>query len=241
MRKSLIITGAVAAALLATGLTGDRWAASTAAERLAERLRCAADLPQAPEVSLGGFPFLTQVARGTFTKVQVKTNAITVGRFHTELSATARTVRTAGGTLQAASLTATATIRYAEMSALTAGASADGLGYDGAGRLRTATTVHLFGKDIPVVVHASPEISGTSLLVRPTEVEVPAVGMRLPATQLGDRAGPRTIDLPALPAGLSYSSASATESGLEITVAGRDLSVAGRNGKNDQGCGAGVR
>ncbi len=229
MRKSLIITGAVAAALLATGLTGDRWAAATAADRLADRIRCAAGLPEPPDVSLGGIPFLTQLARGTFTKVQVTADSVAVGRFHAGLTATARTVRTAGGSVRAASLTATANLAY------------DELGYDGAGRLRMTTTAQLLGRSVPVVVHASTEISGSALVVRPVEVEIPAVGIRIPAAQLGDKAQPRTITLPALPAGLTYREVTPAEDGLRITAGGEGLAMTGKNSTGDQDCEGGRR
>ncbi|BCY07417.1 hypothetical protein L3i22_025050 [Actinoplanes sp. L3-i22] len=225
----MIITGAVAGALLAAGLTGDRWAAAGAGNRLAERLQCAAGLAEPPEVSLGGVPFLTQLTRGRFEKVQVEADAVAVGRFHAGVAATARDVRTAGGSVRAASLTVTAIIRYDEITVPA------GLGYDGAGRLRLATTAPLLGREVPVVVHAAPEVTGGSLVVRPVEVEIPAVGIRIPAAQLGDRAAPRTIGLPELPAGLGYQGAEATEDGLRITVGGTHLTLSGQkiNRKTD--------
>lgn len=272
MRKSLIITGAVVAGLLATGITGDRWAAATAADRVAERLRCVAGLPEPPDVSLGGFPFLTQIARGTFTEVQVTADSVAIGRFQGGVTATARKVRTAGGSVRAASLTVTAIIQYGHFPALpsptpagqpakesapaeesaageggAAGESATGdgsavggaaeLGYDGAGRLKMAITAQFLGRNVPVVVHASTEISGNSLVVTPVEVEIPAIGIRLPAAQLGDKAQPRTINLPALPAGLSYQGVTAAEDGLRITATGTNLSMTGKSGTSDQNCG----
>ncbi|WP_203827370.1 LmeA family phospholipid-binding protein [Actinoplanes palleronii] len=225
MRKSLIITGAVLGGLVAAGSAGDRYAATSAADRLAERLRCAAGLTEPPEVTLGGIPFLTQLARGRFDEVRVTAASVTVGRFSGGLRATARQVRTAGDAFRAASLTVTATMSYAGTAASTGVAGLSGLGYDGAGRLRMAVTTQVLGRDVPVVVHAVPEIAGDALVVRPVEVEIPVIGVRLPAAQLGEKAAPRTIPLPELPGGLHYRGAEAAEDGLQITVDGTDVAV----------------
>ncbi|GIE59740.1 hypothetical protein Aoc01nite_51420 [Actinoplanes octamycinicus] len=230
----------MAGGLLTAAIAGDRWAAGSAADRLADRLRCAGGLAQRPEVTVGGMPFLTQLARGRFDDVRVEAAAVEVGRFHAGVAARARQVRTAAGSVRAASLTVEATFRYAELTAPddVPGRAPGEFGYDGAGRLRLATTAPVLGREVPVVVHAAPELTGPDLVVRPVEVEVPAIGIRIPADRLGDRARPRVIGLPALPAGLAYQGVTATPDGLRITAGGADIGVpGGRGGEGGRGCG----
>ncbi|MEV6348230.1 DUF2993 domain-containing protein [Actinoplanes sp. NPDC051851] len=223
-KRSLVITGAVTAFLMTAGVGADRVAAAGAGARAADRLRCAAGLTVRPSVSFGGLPFVTQLARGRFDTVRVSAEDVPVGTLRASVRATAHDVTLPSGPSSAASFSAgslsvTAIIAYAD---LPGGLP---LAYDDAGRLRLDTTVRLLGRDVPVVVHATPSISGGSLVVRPDEVEVTALGVRLPATDLGARAAPRTVALPTLPAGLRYGSAEAAADGLHLTVEGSHLTL----------------
>ncbi|MEV0901360.1 DUF2993 domain-containing protein [Actinoplanes sp. NPDC049802] len=217
MRKSLLI--GAAAALLTAVLAADRVAAAMAADRLAARLRCAAGLTSGPSVSFGGVPFLDQLARRRFDRVHV-TAAVTVGRFHTTVEATATDVRLpASGAARAASLTAQILLGYDELPSPVEVAT------DGSGRLLLSATRTVLGRELPVTVHAVPEIAGTTLTVRPVEVEIPSLGLRVPADRLGAGRS-RSLDLPVLPAGLRYTAVAATASGLRLTVSGAGLTTA---------------
>ncbi|GIE75413.1 hypothetical protein Aph02nite_13630 [Actinoplanes philippinensis] len=239
-RKTLIL-GAVTGCLLVAAVTTDRVAASAAADRLADRLRCAGGLPSEPSVAFGGFPFLTQVARGRFDGLRVTAAGVPAGRFRVGVEATATGVRLPEGeAVRADSLTATITVGYdllRESSREPGGAEPSGpapipggppAGFTGdvtaddAGRLLLSTTRTMLGREVPVTVVAAPEIAGTTLTVRPIEVELPAMGLRLPATRLPGLRAPR-VDLPALPTGLTWTGAAAGPDGLRLTVEGAGL------------------
>ncbi|WP_423258779.1 hypothetical protein, partial [Escherichia coli] len=97
-------------------------------------------------------------------------------------------------------------------------------GGDDAGRLVLETTLAVRGLSLPTTVYADLTLTGAQLSVRPAEVELSAVGLRIPASRLPAAAAQaRTVDLPALPAGLAYRSVSATPDGLRIVAGGSGL------------------
>ncbi|BEL08004.1 DUF2993 domain-containing protein [Actinoplanes sichuanensis] len=234
MRKRLIL-GVVAGLLLVTTVITDRVTASAAAGRLTERLRCAAGLSSDPSVSFGGFPFLSQLALGTFDSIRVAADDVPAGRYRVGVEATATGVRLPdGGAVRADSLKATITIGYDLLRA--AGATdgstptavaglLDEVTADDSGHLLFSATRTLFGRKIPVTVIATPEISGGELTVRPVEVEVPSAGLRLPATRFGALKQLPSAGLPELPGGLSWTGVTATPDGLRLSVEGTGLTT----------------
>ncbi|WP_407653513.1 LmeA family phospholipid-binding protein [Actinoplanes oblitus] len=233
MRKSWIILG-VAVVLVGAGFAADRTAADRAADRLADRLRCVAGTDVDPKVSFGGVPFLTQWMRGTYSSVRVRAPRLAVGNFTAALDATAHEVRVPhGGPIQAKSLTADITVPYAGLGAAEAANGSPGdaprdsadstFGWDGDGKLTIGTNVRLLGRPRSVTVYATLTVAGTALTIQPTEVGIPLLGLRVSADRLGDRARVRTVDLPHLPAGLSYQGARAIADGLRLTITGSNL------------------
>jgi hypothetical protein len=81
--------------VLAAFLTlADRWALLYAERRAADELRDRMKLSAAPEVDIGGFPFLTQLADGRLHSVRVTVPDVPAGRVSlTKLTATAHDVR----------------------------------------------------------------------------------------------------------------------------------------------------
>ncbi|MDY7090912.1 MAG: DUF2993 domain-containing protein [Actinomycetota bacterium] len=119
MPRKQVIIGAVAAGVLALPAAADRIAASVVEHRLASRLQCAAGLETAPDVHLGGFPALTQLASQSLDEIRVQARdvalpKITVGR----LEAEAEHVSLTGGSVGAGAVTVDATIPYDEFSGL---------------------------------------------------------------------------------------------------------------------------
>ncbi|MEV6302807.1 DUF2993 domain-containing protein [Actinoplanes sp. NPDC051861] len=227
MRKSLIITAALL--VVAVG-TADRVAASAAADRLADRLRCAGGLPSSPDVSIGGVPFLTQLARGRLHRVTVSAPQVPVGRLTAAVRATASDVRLpASGAASAASVQINITLGYGQLP-VDVSPGADG-------RLVIPTVAPVLGREVPVVVHAEPSLSGPAVVIKPVEVELSAVGLRFSAERLGDRVPSRTLALPSLPSGLHYDGVSVAAEGLRLTVSGSDVTVPGSARGGDRGCG----
>ena len=65
-------------AVLAVLIAGDRVANAVAQNTLATQLQSELSTPTKPEVSIGGFPFVTQVLGGSFSSVQVTADDATV-------------------------------------------------------------------------------------------------------------------------------------------------------------------
>ncbi|MEV0941654.1 DUF2993 domain-containing protein [Micromonospora wenchangensis] len=233
VQRKWIIAGAPVVLLLGLGFTADRVVADRAADRLAQRLQCTAGLSEPPEADFGLGPFLIQSARGTFHTVHVRVPQVTVGRFSAAVDATAHDVRLSGsGGISAGSVVADVTLPYAQLGTAAAHGSADatspaGYGADDAGRLTVQMQIPLLGGSRQVTVYADPEIVDGVLRIDPEEVEIPFLGIRLPASRLGDKAQSRTVDLPTLPAGLVYEGAAATADGLRLTITGKDVRPAG--------------
>ncbi|WP_369386710.1 DUF2993 domain-containing protein [Streptomyces sp. CG1] len=75
----------------------DRWALLYAEHKAAQRLKDSMHLAAAPEVSIGGFPFLTQVAAGRLDSVRVTVPDIPAHRVTlTQVTATANDIRIDG-------------------------------------------------------------------------------------------------------------------------------------------------
>lgn len=75
----------------------DRWALLYAEHKASERLKATMHLAAAPEVSIGGFPFLTQVAAGRLDSVRVTVPDIPAHRVTlTQVTATANDIRIDG-------------------------------------------------------------------------------------------------------------------------------------------------
>ncbi|GID29736.1 hypothetical protein Abr02nite_47190 [Paractinoplanes brasiliensis] len=267
-----MIIGAVVAAVLALPVAADRIAASVVEHRLASRLQCAAGLETAPDVHLGGFPALTQLASQSLDEIRVQArdvalSKITVGR----LEAEAEHVSLTGGSVGAGAVTVDATIPYSELTGLgtsrtngsgseDGGQSSEGgaagtrgggkrggltagdlriVGADGTQRLVLQADVTVRGLKLPATVFADVALAGDRLTVTPAEVELSSFGLRLPASRLpAATSQARTVDLPALPGGLTYRSVSPAADGLRVVAGGTDLHLE-PNGKTnrDKTCG----
>ncbi|MCF3129256.1 LmeA family phospholipid-binding protein [Streptomyces olivochromogenes] len=89
------LTWTLTLACLAT--LADRWAVLYAEHRAADRLKDQLDLAAAPEVRIGGFPFLTQLAAGRLDSVTVTVPNVAAERVTlTRVTATAHDVRIDG-------------------------------------------------------------------------------------------------------------------------------------------------
>ncbi len=224
-RLRVAIATAVAGAVV-LALAGDRLAANLAATMVASRAACAAGLSSPPSVSVGRFPFLTQVLAGRYDDVEVSARNVRLGDL------VARTVD-AGlhdvtlpdpGHVRIGRVTADVTVAYSALPSRVAGQPVTFAGANGL--LAIGTTVSLAGHQVPVTVLALPQVTGDSLAIVPREVDV--LGIRRPIGGALDRLFPAadlTQGLPKLPNGLHYRSASATADGLRVTLEGTDVTA----------------
>ncbi|MFD6275741.1 DUF2993 domain-containing protein [Streptomyces sp. NPDC060209] len=173
----------------------DRWAVLFAERKAADTLKSQLDLTAAPEVEIGGFPFLTQLADKKLDSVQVTVPDVAADRVSlAKVSATAHDIR-----LNADGLTS---IRGADIPRLDGdvllsfadlnrelGASQVSFSGDGSDRVKARGTLPVAGHDLRV--HAEATIRRQAERGIATEIG----GMRLDIGDLATyRPGPRASD-----------------------------------------------
>jgi hypothetical protein len=199
---------------------GDRAAKAYAEDQMASQVQSSLALSGKPNVTIQGFPFLTQVAARTFNTVDVNASNETAGP---------------GGQLEIASLTATlhgmhihgtnsATVDQFNASALvtfTALASAGGipqgitLSADGQNRIKANVSIG------PFSAPATVQVTQTG----PNQINIKVIDFGgIPSDVLGNLAN-FNISIPKLPAGVKIQSISVTQQGLRITAVGHNTTL----------------
>ncbi|MEU8052096.1 LmeA family phospholipid-binding protein [Micromonospora haikouensis] len=239
-RRAALLAAACVAVLATVAVVADRWVARTAAQRLSDRLACAAGLDRSPTVDLGGFPVLPGVLTGELGRVSVRVADVTRGDVRAaEVDAELSQVRLPGE--QPARVGALDLRIRVGFDALPGTVGERPVHYRGVGGLLAVeTTAPMAGQQLPVTVLARPAIDAGRLTVTPTEIEV--LGMRRPAgAKLVERlTGGRDLSrpLPALPAGLSWQGVDVADDGLRLRLTGHDLTLpGGGDGRRAGTCG----
>jgi hypothetical protein len=189
-----------------------------------------------PEVTVGGFPFVTQVLDGTYEDIRIVLRDVSRdGVVLPELDVHARDVRAALNTLMsgegevvANSMIGTATIGYASVRALFDRPGLELSEQDGRLRLRLPLTIN--GQQITAV--AVGEVSGTGGRVRLAVTDIRAEGVTLvpQAQRLLDEYKQQLaleIALPPLPFRLRVESVQVRPEGLAITASARSVPLSG--------------
>lgn len=208
-------------------LVGAAWVADTVLRSRAET-RIAGELDAAvpgverpPDVTIEGFPFLTQVAAGELQSVRLAAPAATVADVRLEdVVVRLREVSTA----------APYTAGRAEMTALlTPAAATAALGLDGVElAVRGAElvlTTDLLGLPLDAVLAVRPE--GRDVVVDVTGFVLAGVGVdaaELPGGIADALAGLR-FEVTGLPAGTSLTAVRVVPAGIEVAAAGEDLDL----------------
>ncbi|KAF0651161.1 MULTISPECIES: LmeA family phospholipid-binding protein [Streptomyces] len=208
----------------------DRLAVAAAESEAADRIRAGQGLAGTPDVSIRGFPFLTQVLGEELDQVDVAMTGVEAtagGRTVRvgELEARLRGVRLENGYSRAvaASATGTARISYEELSK--ASDKDVALGYGGDGKLKVTGSVEVLGRTLTrSVLSTVSVVDGDTLRVRADEVPgegIPGIEELVRQRTDFDR------EVKGFPAGLGIERVDATPDGLQITVTGRNLVLAG--------------
>lgn len=209
--------------LAAAGVGADRVAEAVATREAEQRL---ADRGfTRPEVSVGGFPFLTQLARREFGEVRVTAAAVTVeGTPARRIRATGREVSVpASDDVAVQSLTARAVVPYAEV-ARRAGLTGVTMAPAGGGDVTVRGDVDVLGEPVEVAGVATVRARGDRISVRPRSVRLAGGGV-IPVPLRSALVDRFTVHyrLGGLPAGLSLRSVAAGPGGFEVRLSGRDL------------------
>ena len=213
-------------------VAADRLALHFAESEAASKIQSARNLPQKPSVSIGGFPFLTQLASSKFDEVKVTSPELTVndGKGGPDIrlqdfAIDGKGVRVTGdySGIVADSGTGSAEISYADLS----GALPNHVtvAYGGSpGKVKVSGTV-----DVPVL--GKQNVSGTA------SVSV-ANGSSISLSDLGGISGvpaglgdivasvlePK-LQIAGLPSGLKLDSVQAGPDGIAVAVSGTDVSL----------------
>ena len=199
---------------------GDRAAKAYAENQMASQVQSSLALSGKPNVTIQGFPFLTQVAARTFNTVDVNASNETAGP---------------GGQLEIASLTATlhgmhihgtnsATVDQFTASALVtftalahAGGIPQGITLAPAGPNQLKATVDILGFSSDATAKVT-QVGNNKINVKITDFG------GVPADVLGSLTD-FTFSIPKLPAGVKIQSISVTQQGLRVTATGQNTTL----------------
>ncbi|WP_217167284.1 DUF2993 domain-containing protein [Streptomyces sp. AC512_CC834] len=224
----------------------DRVAVNFAEDEVADKLRSTENLASTPDVSINGFPFLTQVAGGELDDVEVGIDDYEASTANSgekiridHLRANMKGVEFSGdySSATAATATGTATVGYDELmkaaksepTEISPGINAKviGLSDGGNGKIKVSLQVTVLGAEVPEPV----EVLST-VTVKNNEVEVVADGLpTIGGKQIAEsriRAitdFQQTID--ELPGGIKLDKVEAAKDGVEIKVKGSNVELAG--------------
>jgi len=215
-------------------VAADRMALVVAERAAAKTIQVAQHLDRAPSVSIGGVPFLTQLAAGRFRDVTVTASDLSVGRDGrsvriSKVTANLRGVQIARdlSSVHADTATATGAISYRDLSAtLGVPLAYGGPSADGAGRITASKVVSIAGRQLRGSATAEITIVADSLTFLSPQVSVEGVGgAAVPqpvidalASLFGD-----PLALTRLPFGLTVRSVTADRQGVRITLTGNKL------------------
>jgi hypothetical protein len=241
--RALRILVIVAVILGGLFVIADRVAVGFAEDEAAEQLKTSEGLATTPDVSIKGFPFLTQVASGELDDVEVgiKDYEATTGKADesiriADLKANMRGVAFSSdySSATAASATGTATITYDELlkaaksapTRILPGATAQvvGLSDGGKGKVKVDVKVTFLGKSTTYPVLSTVTVDGDTVKVHadnlPNLVVEAAEGQVRSITDFEQK-----ID--GLPGGIELDKVEAAPDGVDITVRGSNVRLAG--------------
>lgn len=239
---ALVVVVVVAVVLVGGLLLGDRYAAREAQQRTATRLQTELGTPEPPQVTIDGFPFLTQVAAQNLRSVHVVADGVGTNNgsevviAHADLVLTDITSEDRFVTMTAAHAEGTARLDHAELPDLTGLP----LTYAGGGRFRLESSTRVLSVPVRATVTGGLVLDEPDQTLSLTQPDVEVVGVNLPgpAAQALLRAIVKPIPvsglsfgLPtstgaqdgSLPLGLRLTSVDARDDGLHAGVSGDDI------------------
>ncbi|GAA3497282.1 DUF2993 domain-containing protein [Streptomyces prasinosporus] len=225
----------------------DRVAVGLAEDEAADRLKATENLATTPDVSIEGFPFLTQVAGGSLDEVRVGIEGYEAATGEgaqririDDLRADMRDVEFSGdfGSAVAGSATGTATVAYDELlrtaksetAQVAPGITAEvvGLSDGGNGKIKVEVEATVLGTELPEpvsVLSSVTVVDGDTVRVKADAL--PEFGGVVPAESRVRRIIDFEQRIDGLPGGIRLDRVEAARDGVEITVKGSDVRLAG--------------
>lgn len=224
MRKLLIAVVVVVGVLVAA----DRILLVVTEHQVSNKLATSYNLPQKPGVSIHGFPFLTEVASGTYQQVDVsvgsiENNNVPVQNLDAQFTSVHAPLKQMIGngtaTITADQATGTAIVPYSAVNQhLPNGVTVS----DDGSNLKMSGSTSYLGRQVPFSATAAVGVTGNGISISPKDVKIDGQG-GIPASVVG----PLTVALPLsnLPMHLSLNSVQPTQSGLQASVSAQNVSV----------------
>ncbi len=199
----------------------DRYLTGRVTAEIATRMACPGSTAPAPQIRLGGGRLLPQLLHGRLTQIRLSVPDTPLGGArHAAFAATLQGVHPlTSATQRADRLDASVFIRFADLP-VPPGTPRPRFarGADGALTI-TVTPTREQAKQVSSVLSLKLVLHGETLTAVPQSLRL--FGKDLPARKVTTvTGGARTQTLPALPAGLHYTSASAQPDGLHVTLDG---------------------
>ena len=214
--------------LLGIAVAADRILVLLTEDLLASSIQEEAGLPAEPDISIQGFPFLTQAIEGRYDSVRVGVDVLALGL---PPGATAdiqllgaqvplRSVLSRSvATVPVERVVGTVTFPFDYIGDQMDGATVT---RDGSG-LRVETTVALLGQDFPVAATAELALVGREVTLSASNVE--GLGAELPdaVTSAVLDLLDLTLPVPDLPFGLAYTEIRVVGEGMQVVAEGNDI------------------
>lgn len=229
--RHLIVAALVLLLVAALFVVADRVVQRLAQDRIAAEIQSQLGTPEPPDVDLGPFPFLTEIATGRVESAHVtaaevalpNSNGATVRDVDATFSGITGSDRFAR--IVADRGTATGMLSYPSLSALT------GLDLQYAGpdrvQVRFDTTVGSYPVAGTVTGRPVLDVAGQTLEITDAELSVTSVGVPQPVVDAAGQFILRPVPVETLPYNLRLTAIAVREDGVQITATGEDLPLRG--------------
>jgi LmeA-like phospholipid-binding len=211
----------------------DRVAAHVVAGQIASRAQRTENLPSRPDVSLGGFPFLTQVVAGRYRDVEVDVRGYTqqgarVDRVHARLSGVrlplSNVVRGQVKRIPVDRVTAEVDLTFDDINAYLAAQGSSTRVTAAGSAIRISGNVSILGMNYPLTGTADLGVEPTSVTFTPREL-AQTVGSLLPPPLRATAVSLLTAKIPVngLPFNMTLRSATVSPDRLTFAAAGENV------------------
>ncbi len=220
-------------AVLAVLIAGDRVANAVAQNVLAGQLQSELSTPTKPEVSIAGFPFVTQVLSGSFSSVQVtaddatvKEGPTTVAIAHLDATLSGITATDRYQNIVADRGEASALVDWAGISTL----AGHQVSYVADDRMRIDFSVPIGRLSIDGFITGRPQldVDAQTITVADPEVTVASVDVPQAVVDAVSRVVLQPIPIQDLPYDISVTGLTVQPDGVLLSGTGRDIPVRGR-------------
>lgn len=231
--RTVMIAVIAVLAVLAVLIAGDRVANAVAQNTLASALQSELSTPTKPDVSIGGFPFVTQALGGSFSSVQVTADDATVqdgdstiAIAHLDATLTGITATDRYQSIVADRGEATALVDWASISAL----AGQQVSYVADDRMRIDFSVPIGRLSIEGFLTGRPQLNPDDQTVTVVDPQVTVAQVDVPQAVVDavSRIVLRPFEIGALPYDITVTDLTVQPDGVSLSGSGQDIPLRGR-------------